>query len=114
MGRPVKWYPVGLVGEQHYQAAIERAAAGDAAAVLAEQGNPFDAAALAVVDADGATLGYVPRGHWLGRALLEEGKGCRAQVQSTGTGERAMLGIVIAVALTEGEAIGTRDYGRGD
>lgn len=110
MPKPVKAYPVRLAGTRSYQRAIARAAAGDVAELLRENGNPHDADALVVVDGDGQTLGYVPRDSWLRGALLDEGRGGRATIETISDGADGVAGVTIAVMLTDDGAIGERDF----
>jgi hypothetical protein len=110
MPKPEKSYPVRLAGARSYQAAIGRAAEGDVAQLLRENGNPYDADAIVVVDGDGATLGYIPRDSWLRCALIDEGKGARAAIATVSAGDRGVSGVTIAVTLTGDGAIGARDF----
>lgn len=104
MPKPVKAYPVRLVGTRSYAGAMGRAAIGDVVELLHEDGNPYDAGAIVVVDGDGATLGYVPRDNWLRGPLTDEGKGARAVVDGLDGG------MTIAVALIDEGVIGRRDF----
>jgi hypothetical protein len=113
MAGPEKAYPVRLAGTRSYFAAIGRATAGDAVTVLREAGNPYDADALVVVDGDGSTLGYIPRDNWLRRALVDEGKGCRATVEDR-EAVSAAVWMTIAVTLTDDAPIGGRDFAPAD
>lgn len=105
MPKPVKAYPIRLAGTRSYVLAVSAAAIGDPAHILRETGNPFDAEALVVVDGDARTLGYVPRGNWLRRALIEEEKGASAIVEAAEDG-----GITLSVTLTDDGPIGERDF----
>lgn len=100
MPRPAKAYPVTLVGEQHYAEAVGEARIGDRVALLREAGNPHDAQAIAVVDVEARTLGYIPRGGWLRRALIDEGKGAAAEILNRWDGEAGFVQLSIAVMLT--------------
>jgi hypothetical protein len=104
MPKPVKAYPIRLAGTRSYAAAIAAAAIGDVVQLLAEDGNPYDADAIVVVDGDGATLGYVPRDNWLRGALTGEGRGARAMIDGLDGG------MTITVTLTDDGAIGRRDF----
>ncbi len=110
MPKPARAYPVRLAGTRGYQAAIAAAAPGDPVQLLCETGNPFDADAIAVTDARGATLGYIPRDSWVQRAVAREGKGATASIETLSTGADAITGVTIAVTLTDDGAIGARDY----
>lgn len=95
-------YKVGLVGERNYQPAIERCTVGEVAFIRHEPDNPYDAKALVAVDARGATIGYVPRDHWLQRAVHKEAKSCSARVAAIGEGGSGLLGVVLTVAMQDG------------
>lgn len=105
MPKPEKAYPVRLAGTRSYAAAVGWAVEGDPVHILRERGNPYDPDALAVVDGDGRTLGYVPRDNWVRRALVDEGRGARARVTESDLG-----GLKIAVTLNDDGAIGERDF----
>lgn len=101
--RPAKTYPVRLAGTRSYAAALASAAVGDVVMLLCEDGNPFDPDALAIVTADGALLGYVPRDSWLRRAVLEDRRGVAARIEGLDGGA------TIAVTLTDDQP-GRRIY----
>lgn len=105
MSKPEKAYPIRLAGARSYAEAVAGAGAGEPVRILHEAGNPYDPDALVVVDAFDQTLGYVPRGNWVRRALVDEGRGCRATVEAAVDG-----GVTIAVVLTDDGAIGSRDF----
>lgn len=105
MPKPEKAYPVRLAGTMSYAGAVTGAGAGDPVRILHETGNPYDPEALVVVDAFDQVLGYIPRGNWVRRALVDEGRGCRATIEAAEDG-----GVTIAVVLTDEGAIGSRDY----
>lgn len=93
-----KAYSVGLVGESNYQAAVRALRPGEHVELVAEPDNPHDLRAIAVRDGDGATVGYLPRDHWLADAMLDEGKGFSAEVKElTGGGTGEMTGVVLTV-----------------
>lgn len=102
-------YPVGLVGESNYQAAIRQCSVGERVEVLHETGNPYDAHALVVCSPAFGKLGYVPRSSWLRAAIHDEGQACDAAIQEIRTGADGMLGVVIAAAPGPG-AIGRCAY----
>lgn len=105
MPKPVKAYPIRLVGTRSYGVAVGRAAVGDPAHIVREDGNPFDADALAVVDGDAQTLGYIPRDSWLRRALIEEAKGAVAVIAAVEAG-----GITLSVTLFDDGPIASRGF----
>lgn len=92
-------FPVGLVGEHHYQDAVQRCRTGIRVQLLREPDNPYDAGAIVAVLADGATLGYIPRDSFVYRAVNDEGKGAVAIVRSKGIGERGFVQLVLDVTL---------------
>ena len=113
MPKPAKAYPVRLAGARSYQAAIAAASLDDAVQLLREPGNPHDPDAIAVVDALGETLGYIPRDNWVRRAIVDEGKGARATIETLSDGEDGIVGVTIAITLTGDGIIGMRDYAPG-
>lgn len=110
MPTPEKAYPVRLVGTRSYAAAIKLGRLLDTVTILRETGNPYDADALVVVDGDGQTLGYIPRDNWVRRAIVDEGRGARAVIESVTIGAAGIAGMTIFVTLTDDGAIGTRDF----
>lgn len=100
-------YPLGLVGESHYQVAIHSCRVGDPIFIRHETNNPYDVDALAAQTRDGRTIGYIPRESWLRAAILEEGRGVSASIKSLNIGE--MTGVVLEVAL-DGSPIGETTY----
>lgn len=99
-----KSYPVGLVGESRYQKNIRGLRAGDFAELVHEPDNPHDARAISARDCDGATLGYLPRGHWLARVIIDEAKQTRVRIKDvTGGGRGESLGVVLTVSLPAAE-----------
>lgn len=95
-----KLYPLGIVGEQNYQAAIKRCSPGQAVNICHEVDNPHDGLALKVETADGQTIGYIPKSSWLRRAIHEEGRGAISTIKSIEAGTAGVLGVVISVALS--------------
>lgn len=111
MATPAKTYPLSLVGEQHYQAAIAGCREGDPAQVWHEPDNPHDERALAVSDAGGRTLGYLPRDSFAHTALLDEGRGCRAKILRLFTAERGHTRVSLELQVCDG-AVRERPYTR--
>lgn len=102
-----KTYSVPLVGVSQYQHAIAAVGEGEAVQLLREPDNPHDEEAIAAV-CHGDTIGYIGRDSWLRRAIIDEGRGCRAQILSVHRGLDA-VGVSLSVQLTN-EAIGERNY----
>lgn len=102
-------YPVGIVGESHYQRAIGQMSEGDAVALLIELDNPYSktGTSLRVDNLNGDTIGYIADDHWLKNAVVHEKKGCQAVVLGI---EGDPMGVVLEVQLTS-EAIPTLMYG---
>jgi hypothetical protein len=98
-----KTYSVGLVGESNYQDAIGLLDVGERVWLSPEPDNPHDPRAIVARDANGAPIGYVPRDSWLTGALIDEGKGSRAIVESIEGGDagRPNRGVVLSVELGE-------------
>jgi hypothetical protein len=97
------FYHVGLAGESFYQPQIEWSSPGERVWVCHEPNNPHDDLALRVETGGGQTIGYIPRGNWLRRAVHEQGRGLAATIASIAGGEGEFLGVVITVALTDDE-----------
>lgn len=96
MGR----YSVHLVGESNYQAPIASLSPGDPVAIIHEPENPYDPRALRVADVTGSTIGYIERGSWLTRALIDDGLAVSATVEQIigGTPKKPALGVVLMVS----------------
>lgn len=90
-------YPLSIVGESHYQAAIRKCRPSDPVIFWHEPDNPYDDLALVVRTAEGDRIGYVPRGSWVRDAVLRDGRGASATILSIQGHEFA--GIVLSVAL---------------
>jgi len=100
---PPRSYPVGLVGEQHYQMAVCRCVAGQPVTLYRETGNPHDACAVVVLSAHDETIGYLARDSWLRETLLDGGKGCEARIKSTRyNSSRDFEEVIIEVAFVGG------------
>lgn len=102
-----KTYSVPLVGVSQYQHAIAAVGEGEAVQLLREPDNPHDEEAIAAV-CHGDTIGYVGRGSWLRRAIIDEGKGCCARILSVHRGLDA-VGVSLSVQLSD-NLVGERDY----
>lgn len=97
-----KIYPIGLVGESNYQAAIRDARVNEPVYIRHEPDNPYDDKALLVETGAGRTLGYIAKSSWLRDAIHDQGRGAAATIKSIGAGEeRSHLGVVIDVTLTD-------------
>ena len=94
-------YSVGIVGESNYQQTIGELRQGEHVDLVPEPDNPHDNRAVSVRDGDGSTIGYLPRGHWLTDAILDQRKQCTARVERIEGGDagRPSLGVVIEVEL---------------
>lgn len=90
-------YPVGIVGESQYQAAIIRCRVGDRVRLWHEADNPHDGLALVAKTGGGETIGYVPRDCWLRDAVHEEGRGATASIMSLHPGPA--IAVVLEVTL---------------
>lgn len=104
-----KVYPVGIVGEANYQAAIRSCCAGERVYVCHEEGNPHDDLALRVETGGGRTIGYIARSSWLREAIHEQGRGCVATIMAIEGEGRGALGVVLNVTLTDDD-ISVRAY----
>lgn len=95
-------YPINLAGTPHFQEAIGALAEGDVVQLLREPSNAFDARAIAAIDAQGQTIGYVPRDCWLQRAVHEEGESAEAEVAALWRSTRGFLEVKLQATITEG------------
>lgn len=102
-----KRYSVGIVDEANYQQAIAALREGEHVDLVPEPGNAQDKRAVAVQDGEGATIGYLPRDHWLTGALIEEGKFCTARIERIEGGDesRPNLGVVLEVDVGPAEPV---------
>lgn len=75
-------YSAGLVGEQHYQAAVRRCRAGEPVVLQPEPENPHDSRAIAARSSSGGRLGYLPRESWIHRVMLDEGRIVSARIKA--------------------------------
>lgn len=92
-------YMAGLVGESQYQDAIQTVRRGEVIALIHEPENPYDPRAVKAATHAGRTIGYLPRDHWLGRAIIDEAAdplAVIAEVTGGGKGKRSK-GIVLAI-----------------
>lgn len=80
MGREMKGYPVGLVGESNYQANIRQCKVGDPVFLYREPGNPHDPHAIVVTDRFNRRLGYISRENFVQRVVHEDGCGISAEI----------------------------------
>ncbi len=94
-----KRYSVGIVGEANYQEAIAALREGEHVELVPEPDNVHDKRAVAVREGEGATIGYLPRDHWLAGVLIDEGKTCAARIERIEGGDegRPSLGVVLEV-----------------
>ena len=90
-------YPVGLVGEAHYQGAIAQLRVGDPIKLTPEPDNPYDPRAVAAVHKGLGTVGYLARDSWLTVAMLDSGTKVAARVQDIPGEGRGMRGVVLEV-----------------
>lgn len=99
----MKLYPVGIVGEANYQTAIMQCHEGERVFICHEQDNPYDTLALRVERRNREVIGYIPRSHWLRKAIHDEGRGCTATIKSINLGDEGKTGIVLDVGLCDDE-----------
>lgn len=103
-------YPIALVGTKSYQPAIAACAVGETVTVWHEPDNPYDADALAVTGAAGATIGYLPRDSWVHRAVFDEAKPVSARIEGLAKPDANWI-VRIAVRL-EGDPVSERAFVR--
>lgn len=99
---PSRTYPVSLVGEQYYAGTVAALRVGDEARIWREPDNPYDALALAVSDAAGRMIGYVPKDCFLQRAIHDEEKACRATIGLIAPGAQGFTQVCLDVELVAG------------
>ena len=104
-----KVYPLGLVGESNYQAAIRRCNIGERVYIAEEPNNPYDSGALAVERDGGAVIGYIPRHSWL-REVIEQGQPTKLTIKSIEGGGSDLLGVVVDVVVGQGSSPRLREY----
>ncbi|WP_082370102.1 HIRAN domain-containing protein [Novosphingobium sp. ST904] len=92
---------VRVVGVSYYQEALERCSAGQPVRFVHEPDNPYDETALRVVSITGETIGYLPRGSWLHRAIHQHGRGAAAIIASMGYSRACVLGAALSAVLTD-------------
>lgn len=92
-------YTVHLVGESQYQKDIALLREGQVVRLEHEPTNKYDKRAIKAVDAEGCTLGYIERDHWVTRAMLKDKVDVFAVVQTLmgGTKGKRMIGVVLTV-----------------
>jgi hypothetical protein len=92
----IQYYPIPLVGEQYYRAAVARCRVGDIVDIFIESDNPFDAKALvARRQICGATLGYIARDSFVQSVVHDEGGGIAAAVRNASMGHHGFREIVL-------------------
>lgn len=94
---------VRVAGVSFYQEALERCSAGQAVRFVHEPDNPHDETALRVVSILGETIGYLPRGSWLHRAIHQHGRGASAVISSIGLSRACVLGATLSAVLSDDE-----------
>lgn len=93
MGR----YTVHLIGESHYQHAIEGLQPGTPIKLVADPENPHDPRAVKATHA-GETIGYIERDSWLIRAMHDDRTPVASRVHEIiGGGPGEMKGVVLDV-----------------
>jgi hypothetical protein len=99
--REPQGYPVGLVGESHYQPAIRKLSVGDPVQIMAEPTNPYDPEAIVVRSKLGQVIGYIPRRSFLMRLFYQEKADCSAVVLNITKAESgpSLLGVVVDVTI---------------
>lgn len=101
-------YPLGLVGEQHYQHGVDHCQVDMEILICHEHGNPYDAKALRAETPDGHVIGYVPKDSWVRRAIFDEIRGTIARVIEIHRID-GIKHVVLAVE-TSGRSVPQRQY----
>ncbi|USI74539.1 HIRAN domain-containing protein [Sphingomonas morindae] len=92
---------VRVAGVSFHQESLAACSAGEAVRFIHEPDNPHDELALRVETASGETIGYVPRGSWLRRAIHQDGRGVCGIIASVGMGRACLLGALLSVTLSD-------------
>jgi hypothetical protein len=90
-------YPVGIVGESHYQPAIRKCRQGQSVSIVPEPTNQYDKRALRVVSAQGETIGYIPKSSFVQRLVHDEHRAVSARIHAINRVEKGLLGVVLDV-----------------
>lgn len=72
IGGPRRRFAQNIVGESFRQAQIARTMIGEVVRLIHDPANDYDARAIAVLNAREEQVGFLPRGGWLTRALLDD------------------------------------------
>lgn len=94
-------YSVNIVGESYRQEEIRRTRSGEAVKLFHEVDNAHDERAIAVFNARGEQIGFLPRDGWLTDALIDQGREYRASVKEivAPTGSRRHAAVILEVVL---------------
>lgn len=103
-------YPVQVVGESNYQAAVRGLKAGQAMRLVHEPDNPYDQRAVSVRTARGKIVGYLPRGSWVTDVLLDQELPVDASVLEVNSGKKGQHGVVLQVVVGAGEGVEVDGY----
>lgn len=95
-------YPVGLVGESHYQRAIAKLSVGDPVYLYRQPSNPYDSYAIVATNSSGQVIGYIPKQNFVQGVVWNEGRGITARVfKINKNGMFGKKGIVITAEIRE-------------
>lgn len=92
-----KTYSVGLAGESKYQPAVKRAKSGQVATLRLEPFNRHDKEAIAVENAGGETIGYIPADSFIKRIVHQEGKPLACHIESVGRSDAGPFGVILEI-----------------
>lgn len=94
-------YSVKVAGTSKYQKAVYQCSIGQAVSFVPEPTNQHDSRAIAVITEYGEFIGYLPKGGWLTRVLLDEARGAAAIISDLtgGIGDRRTVGVNLNVKL---------------
>ncbi|NJC33886.1 hypothetical protein GGR88_001360 [Sphingomonas jejuensis] len=94
-------YSANIVGESYRQPAIRRTKVGEAVKLFHDIENEHDDRAVAVFNARGEQIGFLPRDGWLTEALIDQGCHYRASVKEIvePKGSRRHAAVILEVVL---------------
>jgi len=95
-----QFHLIGLVGERHFQTAIEHCRPGSLVMVVHEYDNPYDESSLAVF-CQGRRLGYLAPDSPVQSAVFDERKGVFAKIASVGPDAGGLLHVVVELAILD-------------
>lgn len=97
----LKWYPVGLVGEQYCTDAIKTVKPGDQLWLRLEPDNPHDPFAIEVITRAGHRIGYIARDNFVQDVIHDQGRAVVAMAIDIDPSTLKRLDVRMAVVVVE-------------